>query len=363
MKIGIYTFFRINYGACLQAFSLQRTLKELRPNDEVLMVDYMSRSLEAKTKPFHRKSPNRLYDLVWRFCTLLRYRQIKQRYDAFRQFPNKYFNLTRRYFTFEELVADPPQLDIHLSGSDQVFNPKRRLRDIYFLNFDVNGGRKVAYAPSFGVSKFTEEEKAYIARCAKDFDTLNCRESDGAALLSELTGRNVPVVLDPVFLTPAETWRTIEVEPARKERYVFIYCLKGMDRLLNLAKQLPAPYNGYKLVALTANDLRFYRGCKQVFDAGPAELVGLIDHAELVLTDSFHGTAFSVLLQKNFYTYISRPEVSSRITSLLARLALEDHIITGKNILPKDIVQHDYQAELKLLTAESLNYLTQAIEG
>lgn len=362
MKIGIYTFFRINYGACLQAYSLQRTLKELRPHDEVLMVNYMSRSLEAKTKPFHRKSPNRLYDLVWRVCTLLRYRQFKQRYDAFRQFPSQYFNLTRRYYTFDELVADPPQLDIHLSGSDQVFNPKRTMRDIYFLNFDVKGGRKVAYAPSFGVSTFTDEEKEYIAKCAKDFDVLSCRESNGAELLAELTGREVPVVLDPVFLTPTETWRTIGVKPTWKEKYVFIYCLKGMDRLLELAKQLPAPYNSYKLVALTANDLRFYRGCKQVFYPGPAELVGLIDNAELVLTDSFHGTAFSVLLQKNFYTYISRPEVSSRITSLLARLSLDDHIVTGKNGLPKETVLHDYQDELKQLTAESLHFLTQAIE-
>lgn len=330
MIIGIYTFFRSNYGAVLQAYSLQRTLKEMRPDDEVLMVDFKTAFHRSFEKVFVKKSENKLFNLVWQFLILVHYRQLKLKRDSFREFHKTRFDYTSRYSTQEELLNNPPTLDVHLSGSDQVFNPKNQYRDVFYLRFPKGTSRKVAYAPSFGVSRFSDDDKAYIKEALSDFDSLSCRESNGAEFMTQLMGKDIPHVLDPVFLTSAEEWRKIAVKPRLKQEYVFVYCLKDLKGLVSFAK---ANYPGRTIVLLSPNHLRPVGGCKQIFYPGPAEFVGLIEQASSVVTDSFHGTAFSIIFQKDFHVLISRPEVSSRIVSLVKMMGLEECIVKRESIV------------------------------
>lgn len=325
MKIGIYTLFRRNYGAVLQAYSLRRTIKKMSPEDEVLMVDFKTSYHQSRERIFSLKSNNRLYNIIWQAHILIRYRQLKRKKDAFEEFHNTQFEYTSRYSSQTELLNNPPRLDVHLSGSDQVFNPNNKYRDIYYLRFEKGTSKKIAYAPSFGIHVFSNEDRNYIKSSLIDFDYLSCREIDGARFLTELLGKEIPQVLDPVFLTPAREWKQIEIVPDLKPGYLFIYCLKDSRFLIQFAK---TNYPDYKIVALTPNDLRFYPRCEQLYYPGPREFVGLISHADVVVTDSFHGTAFSIIFNKNFYTFISRPNVSSRIVSLLNILGLEDRIVT-----------------------------------
>ena len=330
MRIGIYTFFRSNFGAVLQAYSLQRTIKELCPDDEVLMVDFKTAFHRSLEKVFSKKSENKLFNLIWQFFILVHYRQLKQKKDSFREFHKAHFDFTSRYSTQEELLTNPPALDVHLSGSDQVFNPRNQYRDVYFLRFQKGAARKIAYAPSFGVNQFSDDDKAYIKEALSDFDSLSCRESNGADFMSQLMGKVIPHVLDPVFLTSAEDWRKIARKPKYKREYVFVYCLKDLKGLVGFAK---ANYPGRTIVVLSPNHLHPVIGCRQIFYPGPAEFVGLIDNAISVVTDSFHGTAFSIIFRKDFHVMISRPDVSSRIVSLVKMMGLEECIVKRGDIV------------------------------
>lgn len=358
MKIGIYTYFRSNYGAILQAYSLQKVIKKLLPEDEVFMVDFKTERHEELERIFHSRSANPFYSLIWMFCTVCRYRQLKKKANLFLEFKSR-FNYSARYSTISVLLSNPPLMDVHLSGSDQVFNPNRKYRDVYYLNFKKGNARKVAYAPSFGVNQFSADDKQYIKDMLSDFDALSCRETDGAELMSSMLEKEIPQVLDPVFLTSVEDWRSLETTPRIKRKYVFVYSLKNTKRLLKYAKD---NYSGQTIVLLSPNDLRFYSGCEHIYYPGPCDFLGLIDNAEAVVTDSFHGTAFSIIFEKEFRTIITRPDVSSRIISLLSSLGLEDHMI-GLDGKFSGIRPSSYKPLLDRMISDSKDYLSQSLHG
>lgn len=324
MKIGIFTFFRDNYGAVLQAYALQRYLKNQYPDAQVQIVDFKTEYHEKITKVFKRRSPNFLKNVVWRFLTIIRFRQLKERRIQFDSFVSGEFDLTERYKTSESLLNNPPRMDIYISGSDQVFNPNSNYLKVYYLAFNKNKSKKIAYAPSFGIHKFDDSLKNSITSYLQDFDALSCREKDGADFIKTIVNKDIPVVLDPVFLLSKKQWENIAIKPKINQKYIFIYALKGQRELLQMANKIKKT-TGYKIILLSPGGLRFYN-CKQIFNVGPKEFIGLINSAEYVVTDSFHGTAFSVLLQKKFYVYISRPHVSSRIFNLLSSIGLNNQI-------------------------------------
>lgn len=359
MEIGIYTFLTKNYGAVLQAYSLYRTVTELCPDASVRMVDFRTEWHESMSNIFCRRSDNNLYNLVWQMHILWHYRELNHRRDAIREFKNR-MQFTDRYETVHALLDNPPVLNVHITGSDQVFRPNNEYRDVYYLNFSKGSSRKVAYAPSFGVNRFTDQEKAYIKSALSDFDALSCREQSGADFMHELLGKPVFHAVDPVFLTSGTDWRSVGIAPNRKDDYVFVYCLKDVARLLEYARQL---YPGRKIVLLAPNNLRHYSGCKQLFYPGPQEFIGLIDNAAAVVTDSFHGTAFSIIFRKEFRTVITRPEVSSRIESLLGSLGLEDHIISESgNEGFKPLAEHAYGSKLAEMIEASREYLRTSLQ-
>ena len=162
--------------------------------------------------------------------------------------------------------------------------------------------------------------------------------------------------MDPVFLTSASEWRNIEKKPDFDTKYVLIYCLKDSKRLLDYARK---KYPGFKVVLLSPNDLRFYYGCKRVYYPGPREFLGLIDCAEAVVTDSFHGTAFSIIFEKELRVFITRPNVSSRIESLLCLLGCKDVIVM--NECNDNPVKIDYRERLEMMIDKSINFLDSSL--
>lgn len=345
-KIGIYTFFRSNYGAMLQAYSLYSNIKEICPNDKVYLVDFKTKAHEGLNDVFKRRSPNFLFNFVWQLMALLRCGQLKRRKKSIEVFLSTEFQYTDCYPSVRELLENPPALDFHLSGSDQVFNPKGKYRDVYFLNFPKSRSRKVSYAPSFGVTSLTGEEENFVKKCVCDFDVLTCRENEGAKILSDITHKNISVVLDPVFLTSKDSWSHFAINPSINSPYIFIYCLRDTSSLLKIAENVKIKKGIKNIVVLSPNDLRIYRHCKRIFSPGPKEFVGLIKNASVVITDSFHGTSFSVIFEKNFYTYISKPEVSSRITTLLSGLSLSDRIVSDPNNVNLSVEFPEFQNHL-----------------
>ncbi|WP_147382965.1 polysaccharide pyruvyl transferase family protein [Parabacteroides sp. TM07-1AC] len=328
-RVGIYTYMLNNYGAVLQAYALQTFLSKYK-NCEVEIINFKT-DKHLRADRLFKPREGLLRNLVFVFLTLLHYCALSKRRKRTHKFKQDFYNLSQTYSSVDELLSNPPKKDIHVSGSDQVFNPTSEYMPIYYLQFPKGDSKKVAYAPSFGISKFTQQQKESIRNFICDFDALSCREVTGANLLSELTGKEIPVVVDPTLLLSSSDWSKIAVQPNIKVKYIFVYDLNGGNNLIHIAKRIQQ-VTGYKIICVTGNIAKFYKGCTQVYSAGPCEFVGWFKNAEYVVTDSFHGTMFSLIWGKPFFTYIATMSSATRIYSILSQLGLRDRIVENGKV-------------------------------
>ena len=167
-----------------------------------------------------------------------------------------------------------------------------------------------------------------------DFQCLSARENNGATLIEEMTGRCTEVLFDPVFLHDAQHWRTVarSVELPCTD-YILCYALNGRSSLGDLAVKIKL-LTGCSIVLVTNRVHTGIKADNTFYDVGPREFIWLIDHAQYVVTDSFHGTAFANIFEKDFYSHIIVSQSSQRIIGLLKTLGLESRLAK----LPRDII-------------------------
>ena len=324
-KVGILTFAYNNYGGCLQAYALQAYLKKF-PELEVCNIDLCTRERRQKERIFRIDEPSMAVNVATLLLTLLRYSGLRRRKERMQRFKERYLTLTEPCSCHEEVGEKLPRIDVLVSGSDQVFNPIYPTRRIFYLDFPKGPIRKVAYAPSFGISEFSAQLQDEIAPWVNDFDALSCREREGAEFLEKITGRRVPVLVDPSLLLAPEEWERIAVAPRVKGGYIFVYDLNGGSELVALAREIKR-CTGLPIVCQTQKVRKFYPVDRQIYDSGPCEFLGWIRHAQYVVTDSFHGTLFSALFGRKFHTYIAYPRTSARVRNLLSALGLTGRIV------------------------------------
>ena len=362
MKIGIFTYFQTNYGAVLQAYALQKYLQN-QPGTEVEIIDFTTpEHLEGHKICKKQSLKNPVAAIAYYFFTLIHYRQLKRRVTRTWDFKNKYFNFSRRYSSMKDALENHPKEDIYITGSDQVFNPDGKYVPLYYLGFDKGHGKKVAYAPSFGISKFDDSMTQKIEGYVRDFDYLSCREPAGAEYLSSIVGQEVPVVVDPVLLHGADEWGKVATTPKMRGNYIFVYDLNGAESLIKIAKKIQKETK-LPIVCLTRNRLKIYPINKQIYDAGPAEFVGWIKNASYVVTDSFHGTVFSLIFIKQFFTYIALERTSSRIRNILGKVGLENRIVTKERLNMFDFFSYERYSsvDLQQLSASSKQFIHSAL--
>ncbi len=357
ISVGITTFLYTNYGALLQAYALQKHLKKYNILD-VTNINFRTDWHEKQARVFnlYGSIKSKFSQFVF---TLIRYNGLKKRKQRTEKFKKDYFSLTPVYRTVDEFISNPPTMDIYITGSDQVFNPNGEYKDVFYLKFNKGEAKKIAYAPSFGVSDLSEDLSIKIAPLINDFDALSCREKEGATYLSNITGKVVPWLVDPTFLLSAEEWEHILISPKIKDKYIFIYALTGEEHMINIARKIKKN-TGYKIICLRGNRKSFFSIDKFIYGSGPAEFIGWIRNAEYVVTDSFHGTIFSVLFDKPFYTFISRPKVSSRIYNLIDLLNIPNCIITHESIKTFSHSSKSYivnKDKLNEMIQQSINFI------
>jgi hypothetical protein len=351
--IGLLTFhFPINYGAFLQTFGLYDYIDARGGNIEIINYftdDHMAR-FDFYQKP---KSFKEIFYYVLKTAFFPDY--LKKR-KKFKQFNEKYFRSTARYRELSEVSFS---YDIVLTGSDQVFNINHKDRLIYFQPFEKsNGQTKAAYAPSFGINNLDENVTHKIQNFIQDFDYLSCREELGAQYLTGISNKEVKHVLDPVFLLDSERWYSISSKRLIQENYIFIYDLNGKKSLVDIAKRIA---RGRKIVIISNDPMAqvksIYRGCDVfVKSAGIEDFISYIRYADIVVTDSFHGTAMSVLFRKEFYTFIALKSASYRILSLLKSLSLDRRLVNDLADF-EEVEVVDYDGNLKEMIDKSKAYL------
>lgn len=360
---GIMTFHGArNYGAVLQAYALQQFLLSI--GSECRIIDYVSEPLRDYTGLYSRR--NGWKSMIKNLLMLRYHRRRTARDTKFEEFINKFLVLTMEHFTDEkEMQGLQGQVDIYVVGSDQVWNTTKVETDTaYFLDFADEKSKKIAYAVSLGGAE-TGDLEPYV-NLIKRFDFISCREQRGAGILSKLTGRSVKTVLDPTLLVDDAVWERMTASlPSLYHNYIFYYSLDGFDKRKNNVEELQELGRrlGKKVIALTPEWPK--REFFNVIDAGPMDFLNLIRNADLVCTNSFHGTAFSIAFRKNFYVLDKYDGRDDRKTDLLQQLHLEDRMIKGVEKVREIIFSEiDYKKAGQIMDGlrwESNQILTSAI--
>lgn len=330
-KIGIITFHAShNCGSMLQAYALQ-TILEKKYDCDVELIDYInkgSRNLYGMLDFRLKKSAIRS-----NLTTLLHYPAIKKYHEDYKLFSEKYLKKTSQTFYDKKSLASlDGKYDIVIAGGDQVWNTLCADADTaYFLDF-IKKSKKVAYSPSLGGNNINNvaDPKAYAA-LIKDFDCLSVREPNGQKWIKELTGIEVPIIADPTLLLTKEEWLTQFDLQTIDEPFIFNYAF--FHNRPDANKVIQEISDATKLPVYVMDTKSWYScrldkyGIKKFSMTGPLAFLALMNKAEMVLTQSFHGTLFSALFHKQFWSYRA-PSINKidddRATAILKQLGLSD---------------------------------------
>ena len=232
--------------------------------------------------------------------------------------------------------------DIYCVGSDQVWNYQKGYSILPFLlDFVPKGKKKIAFASSIGLSSLSVEANDIFKYYLSDFDALAVRESQASDLLSKLLHRKIDVVLDPTLLLTKKEWQKVaDYNLCPKERYLLLYIvtIKPCKYAIELAERI-AKNKGLKIVRLFRSAATYGSKSSMINlpEAGPSDFIGLIENADFVVTNSFHGTVFSINFQIPFYTIIkSGKATNSRLHSVLEKLKMPNRLLTANETFPKE---------------------------
>ncbi len=340
------------YGGLLQAWALVRVLNEMGYAAEQLVLGTRKDGTSPKTilKKIRQKGIQGIFlSLVWRLKKVSGniineeiFAQTKQLCTEFRNsIPH-----SKRYDE-DELYLTNPLYDAFIVGSDQVWNPYWR-RKAYFLSF-VMGKPKISYAASIANFDFSNKEKKQFAEAIEQFDAVSVREEKAVWFIKENAKINPMLVLDPTLLLKRESYVSIERKIEVPEKYMFCYFLNMNQKKRKLAQQIAEKQNLKIIYPIWYRQQELYDDTDReqtLLGIGPGEWLYLIHHASFVLTDSFHGLAFSIIYQKQFYhiprTRKTKKDMNSRVDSLLTMFALEKQTIGKENNLSIENNKIDY---------------------
>ena len=361
-----------NYGTSLQCFAMQKVISSeyicAAVNYEPRFDGVIKKLLRSPFKTARTAFIRRISRLCGTFPLV--YEKQEKRHARFLQFRKNFFNLTARYVSCEELTGLNGQFDAFVCGSDQIWNPFG-FNSHYFLDFVKNSSKKIAYASSFGTENIESSKNAEkIISLVRDFAFLACREESGAAWLSQKTGKKVPCVLDPTLLLKKDDWQKIANDDyKRPAHYIFCYFLGHNEEYLKTVFTF-AKSRGLAVVLIPIYKKDFSRKCIIPNDVGPSEFISLVEQAEFVCTDSFHGCCFSVLFEKPFAPFLrfsnnDKKSQNVRVIDFLEKVGLRNLFFSTENdlehIFATKINYAAVNAWLEVERQKSLSYLENAL--
>lgn len=353
MKIGILTFHcAYNFGAVLQCYALSVFLR--RQGYDVSIINYCPGYLEirpphATIRTFVNRHPRH---------SLKTYLRNFSYYHAYKRFIARSFQLTERVENLEQYHSVVSKFDTIIIGSDQVWNTKYNGQDPIWYGEGIDSNlRLVAYAVSAGDPKFTsgelEQLRAYLTR----FSALSVREECLSDVITPLTSLPITTVLDPSLMVPADIWD--KWSPSKK-RYIVIYQARENDNVFRMAESL-SQQTGHPVITLDYYGNSVRSGYHKVLS--PAQFVSVIKSAYCVITTSFHGTAFSLILNTPFFTLRLRDGADARSESLLCLLNAEERMVDPDYEI--DSVEMDFSdinVRLSALRTQSQEFLLKSLQ-
>jgi len=321
MRIGVLTIHNIkNYGSILQAYATAEVIRRLGHTVEI--IDCWNPALESPRSVKVLRMGNRLaFWMLGHLC------QVKAADAKFQSFLAENVPLSLAVATRQALEQLVQKYDCVMAGSDQIWHP-RCLNDkmSFLLDFVFPPMRKIAFSSSFGVTKLPAEHVEMYARELNTFDAIAVREASAQELVRALTGKEVPVVLDPTLLLSGDEWGRLASVEKEAGPYILIY--GNMSNKGNLMEQVALRIQkrtGWRILRVHGHAHHvFSRKINYLFDVGPKDVLRLFQGASLVLANSFHGTAFAVNFNRPFFSFYPKgDDLGIRQKHLLTLLQLE----------------------------------------
>ena len=338
-RVGILTFhFVPNYGAVWQIYALQEALTAR--GHRVSVVDYQPAHVNAGGRFWLPTSRRRIRaNLVIAYQKYLRFRarfgRRRKIEDAFAGFRGGSLRVTgRRYRTVGGLRRQPPQLDAVVCGSDQIWNPSAQfgLDPAYFADFGPAALRRVAYAASFGRGSIEGEFYPQLKTLVDQIDHVSTREPSGAGILAR-AGVSKPVATLP---DPTLLWDEYPVVPRPAgvpEKYLFSYVLRSGDAVNAIQRGIAGQLELPVVTPMNPHTVKSDAAVQVI--PTPEEWLALIRNASAVITNSFHGTLFSIILRRPFVVVgigSGKGALNERARSLLERLGLTERFVTTDDV-------------------------------
>lgn len=351
MKVAFITLYsKHNYGAVLQKYATYQFLKD--NCDESILIDYKPKK--------YKKS-----DIKSLFKDLL----ILPRIIKFSKFEKTHFiKRTIKYTFYKELLKSPPQSDIYIVGSDQVWNSKltwnddmtkKCLNPAYFLDF-VENGIKISYSSSIGNEDILESERSYFKEKLSKFNHISVREESAKTLLENAGISNVKVTLDPVFLLSKKEYYKL-VKKIKHNKYLLIYSAEKSCTINTIAKNI-AKEKGLQIIEL-GNYFKNYDSNVFLNNIGIEDFISYFYNADYIVTSSFHGLAFSLIFEKQFIA-VKPYERSTRLENLVAKAGLSNRLLVEASTNYNDLINYDIVRNNLFLEIESSKeYLINSIYG
>lgn len=358
-----------NYGGVLQFYALQQILQKIGFECKIVYVKDESKVCTNRTgvkgfvlkviRPYLNRKNNKNRKLI--------HQKLSDRYRRIDVFKDDYY-----VETVDLESCDIQSFEAFICGSDQIWNPEIA-RNRCFLKFVPDSINKVIYAASLGCESLTEQQKKNFAPLIERLDHVSVREKSAKKILNEFVSKEIVVALDPTLLLPKNDWMRIQKKPREidaGDKYLFTYFLGDY-----------APYKRQIDAVARNNDLIIVNipfasgervdtedfGDVQIIDATPDEFLYLINHAECVLTDSFHACVFSVLFERNFFVYKrgGSGKMMGRINTLLDNFGLKGRIITAEDEISISNT-NDYSKNeeiLRSLSQKSIGFLKESLKN
>ena len=366
-KIGILTFHNAhNYGAVLQAYALKTKLNRMgykasvlnyqnkyigKTYRKVLHIDFWKRDvLPSRWGKVFREVRDVFYGL----------KEWQKQWQVFEDFiAEKLLDGDTKQLSLEEVAAK--DCDVYVLGSDQIWAREltHGMDAAYFGQFAPEK-KKISYAASVPNGSIPENEKPFFKQYLASLSHISVREEKLAQSLRELTGREIDTVIDPTLLLEREDYEPLLYEkPLKQGDYVFAYFVVENEMVSRCAKKA-AELLGCELIELHYKKTPTICGETMIFDAGPSEFLTYIRDAKMVVTNSFHGTVFSILFQKKFYSVYKE---NGRIDNLLGFLKLQERHITEESQIQaeKEIDYGQSEKGLQEYRKRSVDFLVKGI--
>lgn len=358
-KIGILTFHNaMSYGAVLQAYALQQSLHKVGAETE--FINYMCMDIYNAHVRILPKTKNLKFNLKMLLMGRKRYK-----------WRSLLENFRRQYLTESQKVDRDGLQGIGekyskvVDGSDQVFNDVCTGFDkTYFLDF-VPDEKKYTYAASFGFNTLPVEKREAYHERLKGFQRLSIREESGCKIVESVVDTIPECHIDPTFLLPKEEWEKIVIEPKRKKPYILVFSVLKPVHMIDYALKLGREKD-CEVLYLENYAFPKKKGLHYIGPVAPNEFIGLIKNAEYIVTNSFHGMAFSIMYQKKFIVELNTSASRNyRCADLLAKLGIKNNeLVEGKVEIEK--AQYNWEKVQCVIEQErekSLEYLKSITES